>query len=51
MWWKDQTEDMKTSIRKIVTEGRLEFANGGWSATDEACPSFDDMINNFIVGH
>ena len=51
MWWVEQTEDMKESIKKIVDESRLEFANGGWSATDEACPSFDDMINNFIVGH
>jgi len=29
----------------------LEFANGGWSATDEACPSYEDMINNMVIGH
>lgn len=42
---------MKENVKKLVIEGRLEFANGGWSASDEACPSFDDMITNFIVGH
>jgi len=35
----------------LVREGRLEFANGGWSATDEACPTYEDMINNMVQGH
>jgi len=34
-----------------VKEGRLEFANGGWSASDEACPNYEDMINNMLIGH
>lgn len=29
----------------------MEIANGGWSANDEATPYFDDIINNFMVGH
>ena len=24
---------------------------GGWSATDEACPNYEDMINNMYMGH
>ena len=24
---------------------------GGWSATDEACPNYEDMILNMHVGH
>ena len=35
----------------LIKEGRLEIANGGWSATDEACPTYEDMINNMIQGH
>ena len=25
--------------------------NGGWSMHDEACPIYDDMINNMQMGH
>jgi hypothetical protein len=46
MWWDYQTEDTKASVRQLVAEGRLEFANGGWSMHDEACPHYEDMINN-----
>jgi len=35
----------------LVREGRLEFANAGWSASDEACPNYEDMINNMHIGH
>jgi alpha-mannosidase len=24
---------------------------GGWSATDEACPNYEDIINNMYIGH
>ena len=42
---------MKNEVKLLVKEGRLEFSNGGWSATDEACPNYEDMINNMIIGH
>jgi len=42
---------MKDKVKKLVKSGQLEFANGGWSATDEACPNYDDLINNMIIGH
>ena len=51
MWWKDQTDDMKTMVRQLVQQGRLEFVNGGWSMHDEACPHYEDMINNMMIGH
>ena len=25
--------------------------NGGWSASDEATPDFDDILNNMMIGH
>ena len=31
MWWKYQTPDMKTAVKQLVNERRLEFVNGGWS--------------------
>ncbi len=51
MWFYEQTETMKTQVRQLVMEGRLEFLNAGWSMSDEACPHFDDFINNMQAGH
>jgi hypothetical protein len=25
--------------------------NGGWSSSDEACTYYDDIIENFVIGH
>lgn len=51
MWWYLQPEDMKANVRKLVDNGQLEMINGGWSMHDEACPSYEDMINNHMIGH
>jgi len=46
MWWDRQTEDVKKDFKEFLKEGRWEFTNGGWSASDEACPTYTDMILN-----
>jgi lysosomal alpha-mannosidase len=46
MWWRNQTEQMKEDVRGLVKEGRLELLNAGWSMHDEACPHYEDFINN-----
>lgn len=51
MWWKDQTPQMKDQVRDLVNQGRLEFVNAGWSMHDEACPHYEDMLNNMMLGH
>lgn len=51
MWWLNQSDATRQTVRKLVKEGRFEFVHGGWVATDEACPSFEDMIANMQVGH
>lgn len=50
-WWNEQSEDMKTRVRTLVNEGRLQFINGGWCMHDEATPYYEDMIDNMAVGH
>ena len=35
----------------MVAEGRWELINGGWSENDEACPIFEDIVDNMMVGH
>ncbi len=42
---------MRDQVRFLVSEGRLEFVNGGWVASDEACPTFEEMIMNIMIGH
>jgi alpha-mannosidase len=34
-----------------VKGGRLEFVNGGWATSDEACASFEDILGNVMKGH
>ena len=34
-----------------MKNGQLELVNAGWSMHDEACPTYEDMINNHLVGH
>lgn len=39
---------MKNNVKMLIREKRLEIANGGWVSSDEACPNYEDMINNMI---
>lgn len=51
MWWDEQNEDMKSKTRQLVKNGQLELVNAGWSMHDEACPIYEDMIDNMMIGH
>jgi len=51
MWWDLQTEHVKEQVRGLVSNGQLELTNGGWSMHDEACPIYEDMIDNMMIGH
>lgn len=42
---------MKQRVRILVSNGQLEFVNGGWVASDEACPIYSELIENIKVGH
>ena len=35
----------------MVSNGRFEFVNGGWVSNDEACPTYEEIIINFLAGH
>ena len=51
MWFYELSEERKDQVRSLVTNGQLEIASAGWSMHDEACPSYQDMINNHMLGH
>ena len=51
MWWDLQNDQMKEDVKMLVANGQLELINGGWSMHDEAGPTWQDMINNMMIGH
>jgi hypothetical protein len=51
MWWDDQNEETREVTKKLVKNGQLEIINAGWSMHDEACPIYEDMLNNMMLGH
>lgn len=51
MWYKEQDQKTKDIVKKLIQNGQLEITQGGWSATDEACPNYEDMILNMHIGH
>jgi len=50
-WWEEQTDVKRQSVKKLVEEGRLSFANGGWCMHDEATTHFMGMIDQTTLGH
>lgn len=51
LWYNKQPQSIKDKLKQFVKEGRFEFLNGGWSANDEACPSYEDIVDNMMTGH
>jgi len=50
-WWKDLKEGARSVFRRTLAEGRIEFANGGWTMNDEACVYYEDSIDQMTLGH
>ncbi len=50
-WWNEQTEEKQQKVRKLVQEGQLNFANGGWCMHDEAAAHYVGMVDQTTRGH
>ncbi|KAK6928597.1 Glycoside hydrolase family 38, N-terminal domain [Dillenia turbinata] len=50
-WWRDQSEAVQTTVKKLVNSGQLELINGGMCMHDEAAPHYIDMIDQTTLGH
>lgn len=50
-WWYEQDNETQALTKQLVSEGRLEFVNGGWCMHDEATTSYVDMIDQTTLGH
>ena len=51
MWWGEQPASVRARVRALVAENRLSFVNGGWVQHDEACPSWELMVDQLTRGH
>ncbi|EDW76038.1 uncharacterized protein Dwil_GK14880 [Drosophila willistoni] len=49
-WYNDQSEDLKLAVKKLVDNGQLEFAGGGWTMNDEATTHYQSIIDQYNVG-
>ncbi|XP_078577239.1 lysosomal alpha-mannosidase-like isoform X1 [Branchiostoma floridae x Branchiostoma japonicum] len=49
-WWQEQDGDMRDRVRKLVSNGQLEFINGGWCMNDEASTHYNAIIDQMTVG-
>ncbi|KAH9599196.1 Glycosyl hydrolase family 38 [Trypanosoma melophagium] len=50
-WWAEQSTATRAAVRGLVADGRLQFANGGWTMHDEATTHVIDMIDETTLGH
>lgn len=50
-WWRDQSEAIQETVKRLVSSGQLELINGGWCMHDEAAPHYIDMIDQTTLGH
>jgi alpha-mannosidase len=51
LFFAGSTREAQADIRGLVASGQLNFLNGAWSMSDEAAPSYVDMLDNVAVGH
>lgn len=51
LWWNRQSEAIQESVRGLVQNGQLSFANGGWCMQDEATTHYIGMIDQTSLGH
>jgi lysosomal alpha-mannosidase len=49
-WYTSQDEAKKQTVKQLIKEGRLAFANGGWVMNDEACAISQDIIDQMRLG-
>ncbi|XP_062091515.1 probable alpha-mannosidase At5g13980 isoform X2 [Humulus lupulus] len=50
-WWDEQSEVVKSIVKKLVSYGQLELINGGMCMHDEAATHYIDMIDQTTLGH
>ncbi|XP_064336664.1 alpha-mannosidase 2x isoform X3 [Camelus dromedarius] len=50
-WWDNINAQKKAAVRRLVGNGQLEIATGGWVMPDEANSHYFALIDQLIEGH
>ncbi|KAG8237538.1 hypothetical protein J437_LFUL017204 [Ladona fulva] len=50
-WWESAHPSKRRVVKRLVEDGRLEIATGGWVMTDEATSHLYAMLDQLIEGH
>lgn len=45
------SEKERNRVKALIKKGQLEITQGGWTASDEATPNYQDLILNMHMGH
>ena len=51
MWWDQQNDAKRDSVRYLIANKQLNFVNGGWCMHDEATTHYIGMIDQTTLGH
>jgi alpha-mannosidase len=51
MWWREQSEAVRDSVRYLIANDQWTFVNGGWCMHDEASSHYVGMIDQTALGH
>ncbi|PAV88948.1 hypothetical protein WR25_24382, partial [Diploscapter pachys] len=51
MWWSQQSEEVRETVRKLLKSGQFEIVTGGWVMTDEANAHYHSIVVELFEGH
>lgn len=44
-WWREQNQQVRELVRRLVDTEQLQFINAGWCMNDEAAAYYEDIID------
>ena len=50
-WLEARPPSTTAAVRALLESGQLTITNGGWSMSDEACPTYVEMADSLSLGH
>lgn len=50
-WYSNLTHERQQGVKDFVKNKQLFFPNAGWVMNDEACAYYEDIIEQFTLGH
>jgi Glycosyl hydrolases family 38 N-terminal domain len=51
MWWNEQSQEMRDSLKQVIASQQFQIVNGGWCMHDEATAHYMGMMDQTTTGH